>query len=153
MNPVSRILVPVDFSLGSKAAVEYAVALAKALQATVTLVHVHELPALMNSIVPGADNVVDAENDRAFSQKWLEELRAEVQQHSNVEMRVMVEHGSAAEEIVSISQSGGFDMIVMGTHGRTGIRRVLMGSVAEAVVRRALCPVVTIHLPGATGPG
>jgi nucleotide-binding universal stress UspA family protein len=127
--------------------VEYAAFLAKALRAAVTLFHVHDLPALMNSIVPGADNVIDAENDRAFSQKWLEQLRGETQQHSNVEIGVMVEHGSAPEAIVSMSQSGGFDMIVMGTHGRTGMRHVLMGSVAEAVVRQALCPVLTIHLP------
>jgi nucleotide-binding universal stress UspA family protein len=151
MDLASKILVPVDFSSGSKAAVEYAAALAKALQATITLLHIHDLPALMNSIVPGADNAVDAENDRAFSEKWLEQLRVEAQQHSNVEMRVMVEHGSAPEDIVSISHSGGFDMIVMGTHGRTGVRHVLMGSVAEAVVRRALCPVLTIHLPVPAG--
>jgi nucleotide-binding universal stress UspA family protein len=62
-------------------------------------------------------------------------------------MRVVVEEGSPAPEIISLSQGGGFDMIVMGTHGRSGLQHVLMGSVAEAVVRRALCPVLTIHLP------
>jgi nucleotide-binding universal stress UspA family protein len=147
MITVSRILVAVDFSSGSEVVVEYAVALAKVLQATVTLFHVYQMPDLMNSIVPGADNAGDAEKDRALAQKWLEELRAQAQKHINVEMRVVVEHGSPAQEIVSLSRSGGFDMVVMGTHGRTGLRHVLMGSVAEAVVRRALCPVLTIHLP------
>jgi nucleotide-binding universal stress UspA family protein len=62
-------------------------------------------------------------------------------------MSVVVEHGSPAVEIVSFSRNGGFEMIVMGTHGRTGLRHLLMGSVAEGVVRRASCPVMTIHLP------
>jgi nucleotide-binding universal stress UspA family protein len=147
MIRVSKILAAVDFSSGSTTAVEYAVALAKAFQSTVTLFHVYEMPALMNAIVPGADNAVDAEKDRAFAQDWLEELRAETRKHSAVEMHVVVEHGSPAEGILSLSLRGGFDMIVMGTHGRTGLQHVLMGSVAEAVVRRALCPVLTIHLP------
>lgn len=147
MIRVSKILAAVDFSSESKVAVEYAVTLAKALQSTVTLFHVYEMPELMNSIVPGADNAVDAATDRAFAQSWLEELRTETQKHSAVEMSVVVEHGSPAQGIVSASRDGGFDMIVMGTHGRTGLRHVVMGSVAEAVVRRALCPVLTIHLP------
>lgn len=127
---------------------EYAVALAKALQSTVTLFHVYEMPALMNSIVPGADNALDAAKDRAFAESWLESLRAETQKDSAVEMSIGVEHGSPAQGIISFSHRGGFDMIVMGTHGRTGLRHVVMGSVAEAVVRRAPCPVLTIHLPG-----
>jgi nucleotide-binding universal stress UspA family protein len=147
MIRISKILVAVDFSSESKAAVGYAVTLAKALQSTITLFHVFEMPELMNAIVPGADNAVDAARDRAVAQSWLEELRADTQQHSAVEMSVVVEHGSPAQGIVSASRDGGFDMIVMGTHGRTGLRHVVMGSVAEAVVRRALCPVLTIHLP------
>jgi universal stress protein A len=62
-------------------------------------------------------------------------------------MLVVVEHGSPAFAIVAYSRTGEFDMVVMGTHGRTGLRHVLMGCVAEAVVRRALCPVMTIHFP------
>ena len=147
MIRVSKILAAVDFSSGSKAAVEYALALAEALRSTVTLFHVYEMPALMNSIVPGADNALDTEKDRAFAQNWLENLRAETQKHSAVEISIGIEHGSPAQGIISFSDHGGFDMIVMGTHGRTGLRHVVMGSVAEAVVRRAPCPVLTIHLP------
>ena len=147
MTAVSKILAPVDFSPGSKVAAEYAAALAEVLQSEVTLFHIYEMPDLMNSIVPGADNAVDADNARAFAQGWLETLRSEIQKQIDVEMLVVVAHGSPAEEIVSYSRTGRFDMVVMGTHGRTGLRHALMGSVAEAVVRRALCPVVTIHLP------
>ncbi len=147
MFSVAKILVAVDFSPGSRAAVEYAAMLAKALHSTVTLFHVYQTPDIMSSIVPGADGAVDAEKDRELARKWLEELRTEAQRHTDVEMHALVEHGSPAQEIISLSRRGGFDMVVMGTHGRTGLRHVLMGSVAEAVVRGASCPVLTIHLP------
>lgn len=143
----SKILVPVDFSPGSKPSVEYAAALATALQSTVTLFHVYQMPDLMSSIVPGADRAVDAERDRAIAQKSLESLRTDTQTKMHAAMSVLVVHGSPVEEILSLSRTGEFDMIVMGTHGRTGFQRALMGSVAEAVVRRAHCPVLTIHLP------
>jgi nucleotide-binding universal stress UspA family protein len=142
-----KILAPVDFSSGSKVSLRYAAALAKSLQSTMTLFHVYQMPDLMNSIVPGADNTADAEEDRRLAKKWLESLRAEIQKERDVEMTVVVDHGSPAGEIISFSRNGGFDMIVMGTHGRTGLRHLLMGSVAEGVVRRASCPVMTIHLP------
>ena len=144
---VSKILAPVDFSEGSRIAVEYAVALAKALNSNVTLFHAREMPGSMNSIVPGADNELDAGNERAAAMQRLDAMRAEVQKETDVDIRVAVQRGSPVKEIVSYSLSGGFDMIVMGTHGRTGLKRVVMGSVAEAVVRRALCPVLTVHLP------
>jgi nucleotide-binding universal stress UspA family protein len=148
MITVSKILVPVDFSSGSRIAAEYALALATAFRSTVTLFHVYEKPELMNTIVPGADNAADAERDRAFSMGWIETLRTEVLQgRAEIEVLVVVEHGSPAPAIVTYSRTGGFDMVVMGTHGRTGLRHVLMGSVAEAVVHRAHCPVLTIHFP------
>lgn len=153
MTFVSQILVPVDFSPGSRAAVKYAAILAQTLHSTVTLLHVYELPSPMSSIVPGADEVGDAENERAAAQRWLELLRTEAQKDSEIDIRVVVVHGAPVEEIVSLSREGGFDMVVMGTHGRTGFQHILMGSVAEAVVRRAPCPVLTIHLPVPSGPG
>jgi universal stress protein A len=147
MIKVSRILAPADFSSGSTVSVEYAAALAHTLHSTVTLFHVYQVPDLMRAIVPGADHAVDAERERALAQDWLENLRVETRKHLNIEMRVVVVHGSSADEIISFSRTGEFDMVVMGTHGRTGLRHVLMGSVAEEVVRRAHCPVLTIHLP------
>jgi nucleotide-binding universal stress UspA family protein len=147
LTSISKILVPVDFSSGSAAAVAYATALAKTLQSTVTLFHAYQQSDSMNSIVPGADNKVDDENNQALAQRFLERLRGEASKHTSVEMRVAVVHGSAAKEIISASRDGAFDLIVMGTHGRTGLQHVLMGSVAETVVRRASCPVLTIHLP------
>ena len=147
MLSLSKMLVPVDFSDGSKVAVDYAVALGKVFHSVVTLFHVQELPGSMNAIVPGADKVIDTANEHGAAIHRLEALRAEVRRDFDVEMPVVVLSGSPEREIVAYSLGGRFDMIVMGTHGRTGVKRVLMGSVAEAVVRRALCPVLTVHLP------
>jgi nucleotide-binding universal stress UspA family protein len=101
----------------------------------------------MESIVPGADNAMDAEKDRACAQQWLEKIGEETRKRTDIQTHVVVVQGSPAREIIAFSRNGGFDMIVMGTHGRTGLQRVVMGSVAEAVVRGARCPVLTIHLP------
>jgi nucleotide-binding universal stress UspA family protein len=147
MTRVAKILAPIDFSSGSEASVEYAVALAKSLHSVVTLFHVYHFPDLMESIVPGADNTMDAEKDRAFAQQWLEKIGEETRKRTDIETHVVVVEGSPAREIISLSLRDGFDMVVMGTHGRTGLERVVMGSVAEAVVRGARCPVLTIHLP------
>ena len=150
MTTVSKMLVPVDFSSGSDSSVAYATALAQTLRAVITLLHVYQRSDGMSSIVPGADQVVDDEHDRAFAQQWLEGLRAKSMRGRDVETRVVVVAGSPAEEIVAFARKSSFDMIVMGTHGRTGLRHALMGSVAEAVVRQAPCPVLTIHCPFGT---
>ena len=147
MPLVHKILVPVDFSSGSKQSVEYAAALSVELRSTITLLHVYQLPDLMSAIVPGADNAADVERERTLAQSGLESLRTDTQKKTDTEMAVLVAHGSPADEILSLSRAGQFDMIVMGTHGRTGLQRLVMGSVAETVVRRAHCPVLTIHLP------
>jgi universal stress protein A len=150
MTTIAKILVPVDFSRASKAALEYAVALAKAFRSTITIFHVYETPAIMNSIVPGADNAVDAEHARAVAQKLIDGLRTAARDNSDdvdIEVAAEIEYGSPAQEILSFSRKGSFDVIVMSTHGRTGVKRALMGSVAESVVRRSPCPVLTIHLP------
>jgi nucleotide-binding universal stress UspA family protein len=142
---LSTILVPVDFSSESQSFVEYAAAMAQKWGATLTLIHVCERPDAMAGIVPGADNEADDTKDRVLAQKALENLRMETRKYTNVGMRVLVVDGSPAREIISASREA--QMVVMGTHGRTGLRRALIGSVAEAVVRGASCPVLTIHLP------
>ncbi len=147
MPTIKTILVPVDFSAGSSAAVEYATFLANAFRAAITLHHVYALPLMLNPIVPGADTDVDTEAARASAVREMERLRADVQQRSPGEVRTVVEPGSAAEVILERARKGAFDVIVMGTHGRTGLHRFVMGSVAETVIRRADRPVVIIHIP------
>jgi nucleotide-binding universal stress UspA family protein len=147
MISVSKILAAVDFSPGSQTAVECALVLARALHSTVTLLHVCRSPDAMSTIVPGADCVVDAEDVRTSARRFLEEMRSDAQSKADVEIALAVHEGSPDQEILALAQSDRFDMIVMGTHGRTGLRHVLMGSVAEVVVRHATCLVLTIRLP------
>jgi nucleotide-binding universal stress UspA family protein len=147
MTTAATILAPVDFSSGSKTAVEYAAALAKALRSTITLFHVYHKSDLMSGIVPGADPWADDKTNQAIARTELEKMRVETERSSGVEVRAIVVSGSPAEQIVSYASRGAFDLVVMGTHGRTGIQRFLMGSVAETVVRHARCPILTIHLP------
>jgi len=127
--------------------VEYAVTLAQALHCAVTLLHVYQRPDLVEAIVPGAEKALDVVADRALVQKRLETMGGDATKHTGVEVHALVVPGSPAEEILSLLRTDGFRMVVMGTHGRTGLPRLLMGSVTEAVVRGAGFPVLTSHLP------
>lgn len=150
---MQRILVAVDFSPESDAAISTAFSFARAFDAVLTLLHVHELPTVMTGIVPGADSVIDAKLLHAAAQAQLASLRGRLQARDprivggGVTIEIDVEGGVPADVILARARDGAFDLIVMGTHGRTGLRRLLVGSVAEAVLRAAPCPVVTVHLP------
>lgn len=136
-----KILVTTDFSTLSDAGVGYATALAKDAGACLLIVHVEE-PAFaygggeMYYGVPMPDTAA---------------LKAMLAEVKPTDPAVPFEHwllcGIPAEQIVEFARQQGVDLIVMATHGRTGLRHLLMGSVAEAVVRRAECPVLTFK-PG-----
>lgn len=144
---ITNILVPVDFSPGSYSAVDYAVGLALAHGAALTLFHAQEPLTPMSQIVPGADGGIDlqANKDRILS--GLQDLAARIKRERALELSVAIGTGFPTEQILSKAEEGRFDLIVMGTHGRTGMGRFIMGSVAETVVRRSHCPVLTVHLP------
>ncbi len=146
MKPIEHILVPFDFGEPSDCALEYAVNLAKSLHARVFLLHVFEVPVVgfpYNTMPIGADAasriVVAAEQalDRAVSR-----FRGH-----HVEVVPMLEPGDARDVILGVASDIEADLIVMGTHGRKGIARALIGSITESVVRRSTVPVVTIHGP------
>ena len=144
---IKRILVPIDFSRDSDAALQYAVSLAQQLGASVHLLHVieNELAAGMWSAgvytapVPGlhVDVVRGAEQ------------RLERMIPTIAGARYGLEHdvrtGPPAATIVEFARDELSDLIVMGTHGRTGLAHALIGSVAEQVVRTAPCPVLTLR--------
>lgn len=147
-NPVQikKILVPCDFSSSAEHVLMVACDLAQRYQASVTLFSVYEPPAY---IVP-PDAVLMANPDVLANQvsELLESLeswkkKAETQAVSQVHTKMS--QGAPATEILRECSEGGYDLVVMGTHGRTGLRHVLIGSVAEKVVRRASCPVLTIR--------
>jgi nucleotide-binding universal stress UspA family protein len=76
----------------------------------------------------------------------LEFLR-DVPEQSRKRVRARMDHGDTVGTILQAATSGAYDLVVMGTHGRTGLSAILMGSVAEKVVREAPCPVMTVRLP------
>jgi nucleotide-binding universal stress UspA family protein len=139
---IDRVLAPVDLSDQSELVLDHAVALAESYAAPLDLLHVVEEAAYPN--VYGLDPLTPAlPNVQDRAREALETLA------SNVELRtdpvnVHVLAGNAARDIVEFATDNDADLIVMATHGRTGLDRFLIGSVAEKVVRRAPCPVFTL---------
>ncbi|HEX3867433.1 MAG TPA: universal stress protein [Gemmatimonadaceae bacterium] len=150
---MERILVGVDFSPESEVAARTAITFARAFDAAVTLLHVHELPTMLNAIVPGADNRADRASLHDAAALQLASFRRRLQARDprtiegGIAVELIVDGGVPAEAILKRARDEEFDLIVVGTHNLTGLQRLLVGSVAEAVVRAAPCPVVTVHLP------
>lgn len=145
MNPFSKILVPIDFSPHADAAIEAALDLARRYEATVTLVSVFEPIALAFPEGSGVYASLSLADFMLDSEKALETKRSATQAASGRTIHAVLRTGHPPHEIVDLARSGGFDLIVMGTHGRTGLSHMLIGSVAERVVRTAQCAVLTVH--------
>jgi nucleotide-binding universal stress UspA family protein len=139
-------LVPIDFSEYANQALDYAITLAGTLGARLTLLHVIQPLSLgggdMGMTLPFA---------------YLQELEAEIQRSmesslervtaAGLEGDMVIVHGVPFHEIIETAKTQQVDLIVMGTHGRTGFQHVLLGSVAEKVVRLAPCPVLVVRQP------
>lgn len=137
-------LVATDFSEQAERALAYAVELASQLDGTIHLVHVLGLPSMAVPEIGYAYNAMMMESLTAEAQKELDRLVALYRDRVSMAPPRM-EIGDARDVIDRIAGAISADLIVMGTHGRRGIRRVLLGSVAESVVRTAPCPVLTIR--------
>jgi nucleotide-binding universal stress UspA family protein len=140
-----RILVPFDFSAHSTAAVDYAALLAARLGASLRLLHVYDPPDSLAGIVPGTSVREEEDSARRVAERELQRLQLRIGDAVAVDTAVVA--GAPVAEILRHAE-GGFDLIVMGTHGRSGLRRLLLGSVTEEVLRRAKVPVLVVHLPG-----
>ena len=145
MTDVRRILCLVDFSDTSDHAMEYAIRLAEQLGSELHLLHCYSMPIypLPDGGIVGTGELANIV--RRDSQKAFDALRARFDTSATV-----VEHlteGIPHREVQRLSDELGIDMVVMGTHGRTGIRHFLLGSVAERVVRTSPVPVVTVPAP------
>lgn len=145
MKPFKKILAPLDFSAQSPDVVRVAADLSKRYQAPLTLVYVYQpfvymLPegALAYAATQLTDMFVEFERNLASSKRDADAAGA-----YRTEVRVL--QGAPAYEIVEFARTHDFDLIVMGTHGRTGIKHALIGSIAEKVVRTAPCPVLTVR--------
>jgi nucleotide-binding universal stress UspA family protein len=148
----NKILSATDFSEDSNLALSYAEELARRFNSELIVLHVDQpLPPVMVS--PDMGPVMDvgamtriAEEQRLLAQKELDKIINRMRD-SGLKARSLLKVGSPFLEVLHTAQSEGAELIVMGTHGRTGIAHVLMGSVAERVVQKAPCPVLTIRHP------
>jgi nucleotide-binding universal stress UspA family protein len=147
----NKILAPTDFSDDSKLALTYTVTLAQKFGSEIIVVHVDQplAPVMVSELNPGLDvstmNRI-AEEGRLLALKELDSTIAGLRE-SGVKARGLMRVGAPFLEIIRAAQSEAADLIVMGTHGRTGLAHVLMGSVAERVVNKAPCPVLTVRHP------
>ena len=147
MIALKRILVPTDFSEASEAAVKYARAFAEAFNASLEVLHVMEDPFIY---APTSEGYVPPpglleEMERTSRERLNAVLPEDVQRKLRAE--VVLKKGSPFVEIVRYAREHEVDLIVMGTHGRGPIAHMLLGSVAEKVVRKAPCPVLTVRHP------
>jgi nucleotide-binding universal stress UspA family protein len=145
MIRLAKLLVPTDFSEDSEQAARYAVELAKRFQAEIHCIHVVDIPADLLStsdyyMTGPSEAFLDQireeskKNLEAFAEKNLEGAR----------LRTAFLEGSPFVEIIRYARNQEIDLVVIATHGRTGLKHVLFGSVAEKVVRKAPCPVLVV---------
>jgi nucleotide-binding universal stress UspA family protein len=136
----SRILVPTDFSAPSEAALAYGRKMADQFNAALHLLHIAENPFLR--AVSG-----DRRSLEEAPARWLEDRLREADRRRGA-VAIVEQSDEPGSEILQYAKSNNIDLIVMGTHGRTGLARAALGSVAETVVRAAPCPVLTVHSAG-----
>jgi universal stress protein A len=150
MNAPKRILVAVDFSECSRVALKRAAELAGSFGATIDLLHVWTVPTFMppDSLV-GYSNATQtfAELVKKEAEKGLEEFAQQAKAEGIAFGRAYIHYGEPAHAIVDEAESGNYDLIAIGTHGRTGMSHFLLGSVAEKVVRLSHRPVLTVREP------
>jgi nucleotide-binding universal stress UspA family protein len=141
---IRHILLPTDFSDGSSEAFETAVEMARDSGARLTLFHVHHIPTTVfpDVIMPLSPELM--QNVQHSADLVLEQLR-ERAVAAGVETDCKTAFGSTHTEICDAAETLGVDLIVIGTHGRGGLSHALLGSVAEKVVRKAPCPVLTVR--------
>ncbi|HEY6418735.1 MAG TPA: universal stress protein [Candidatus Binataceae bacterium] len=152
MPTFTKILAATDFSEDSTLALGYAEELARKFGAEISVLHVDQplapvmaSPELGPAMDLGAMTQI-AEEQRVLAQRELDKIVARLRD-SGLKARCQLKVGSPFLEVIHTAQADGADLIVMGTHGRTGLVHVLMGSVAERVVQKAHCPVLTIRHP------
>jgi universal stress protein A len=152
MSGIKKILVPTDFSDASKESLRYACTLADALHASLHIIHVTQNPyvpgGFLDFYVPPPD--FSKEIERATSKDLEALLTAE--QKTKYGATFVQRTGAPAYEILDyLREQADFDLVVMATHGRGGAVRLMMGSVADKIVRAAPCPVLTIRAAGDAG--
>ena len=150
MIRIDRILCPVDFSDVSRHALAYAAAFARWYESKVTLLHVYSAPVPPVAVSQYPGNIpllppIQPDEVRAQVRQFCEPLSI-----AGVSPAIVVEEGEPAKVITRMASDAAPDLLIMGTHGRGGFQRLLLGSVTEKVLRLVACPVLTVPPPAAT---
>ena len=141
-----KILIPTDFSKCAEQATQYGLTLATRLGASVLLLNAYVVP-----MYPTPEDTMMGPDRTTLIERTAEEARSRLdasRQHlapSGLTVETRVAEGMPAEAILAVAKQEGCEMIVMGTHGHTGLKHLVLGSVAEHVVRSAPCPVLTVR--------
>ena len=143
MLTMKNILVPTDFSEPTVAATRQAVNLAKKLDATIHLLHIIEDPVILSPIFEGIP-LPPKQSFETYAQDRLENWVPE-DDRAGLKLELHWFHGHPFTRIIEFAADHRMDLIVMGTHGRSGLAHTLLGSLAEKVVRYASCPVMTVR--------
>jgi nucleotide-binding universal stress UspA family protein len=143
---VAKILVPIDFSDNARTVIEWGAHLAKEHGAKLLLLHAYHLPVEFQQLEgaylpPDFWSNVKSEADQTLS-KFAEDLEKE-----GIEVETVVREGYPASVIIDEAADQSVDLIVIGTHGLSGLKHMLLGSIAERVVQKAHCPVLTVKAP------
>jgi len=145
MIEIRRILCPIDFSDFSRHALDHAVAIARWYDSTVTLLHVRPiLPVVAHSpaaVIPTPVALTPQDRDALLASM---RRFADAEVGSSVPVEVEIAEGDVDTKILARTQTMGADLLVMGTHGRSGFERLVLGSVTEKVLRKASCPVLSV---------
>ena len=144
MSLITKILVPTDFSEHADTALQYAAAISQKFEAPLVLVHVYASPVIPvpdGYVIVSATELADL---RSRLQEGLERDKAKAEALGAHQVETVLAEGTAWEQIVETAKQRGADFIVMGTHGRTGLSHLILGSTAEKVVRKANCAVLTV---------
>jgi len=148
MSSFKSILLPTDFSDYSKYARAYAISLCREFKAKLLALHVLEDPVYPIDTTPfGFSPVQFVRERRDSAEKELEKVVEEIAKEG-IETESLIVEGKPFVQIITVAREREVDLIVIGTHGRTGLSHYLLGSVTEKVVRKAPCPVLTVRKHG-----
>lgn len=140
-----RILLPTDGSEAVQPAVDAAIDLADKYDATLDVLYVVEPPSSVSGLAGGATTIDDLLDELEADGRDATAEIADQARASGLEVTTEVRRGNPRDDILEYAEHNDVDAIVLGTHGRRGVKRTLLGSVTEAVVRRAEVPVLTVH--------
>lgn len=143
---IRSILVPTDFSECANYALSYAASLARKFGASILCVHVIEpmVPTVGYSGMTEPLPIADISDQLEVSAERELPKIAECEECAGLDVEEVIVHGEAASEVVRVARDREVDLIVVSSHGRTGLGRILFGSTAEAIVRHASCPVLVV---------